>query len=115
VKGWKRNGWLTASKEPVQNRDLWMKLDALLSSRRAEFHWVRGHASNVENNRCDELAVRASRGHALETDLEYEEASKRQAEARSKPAPRAQSRPDDWDGDLFSAAAARGEPVNWDF
>ncbi len=115
VRNWKRNGWLTAAKEPVQNRDLWMKLDALLARHSFEFHWVRGHASNVENNRCDELAVRASRAKELMTDDEYEESSKRQSAERAKPAPRAQSRPDDWDGDLFSAAAARGEPVNWDF
>jgi len=115
VKGWKRNGWLTASKEPVQNRDLWMKLDSLLAAHRFEFHWVRGHASNAENNRCDELAVRASRGRELQTDFEYESSSKRQEEARSKPAPRAERRPEGWDDDLFSSAAARGEPVNWDF
>ncbi len=121
VKGWKRNGWLTSAKDPVLNRDLWMKLDELLSKHEVEYHWVRGHASNVENNRCDELAVRASRGRHLQEDLGYEPGGKpasksRQAAPQEPKAPRAQKRPAAWDDDLFSAAAkASGEPVNWEF
>ena len=53
---WKRNGWKTANKKPVLNRDLWLELDALISSRAVKFHWVKGHAGHFYNERCDELA-----------------------------------------------------------
>lgn len=55
---WKINGWKTAAKKPVLNKDLWMELDALIASRRVKFHWVKGHAGNGYNERCDELARR---------------------------------------------------------
>ena len=120
VRGWKRNGWLTSAKEPVLNRDLWMKLDELLAIHKVQFHWVRGHSSNEENNRCDELAVRASRGRKLLEDHGYDvsgkPASKPAFVANAPKAPRAPKRPSGWDDDLFSAATnANGEPVNWDF
>lgn len=119
VRSWKRNGWLTSAKEPVLNRDLWMLLDELLARHEVEFHWVRGHAGDVENSRCDELAVRASRGHRLQEDVGYEAAMKTGAKplgVSAPAAPRAPKRPSVWDDDLFSAAAkANGEPVNWDF
>ena len=53
---WKRNGWKTANKKPVLNRDLWLELDALISSRTVKFHWVKGHAGHFYNERCDALA-----------------------------------------------------------
>ena len=53
---WKRNGWKTAKKKPVLNKDLWLELDELISSRRVNFHWVKGHAGHSFNERCDELA-----------------------------------------------------------
>ena len=53
---WKRNGWKTANKKPVLNRDLWLELDALISSRTVTFHWVKGHAGHFYNERCDALA-----------------------------------------------------------
>lgn len=53
---WQRNGWLTANKEPVQNQDLWLRLLALCREHKVSWHWVKGHADNPENNRCDELA-----------------------------------------------------------
>lgn len=53
---WKRNGFVNASKQPVKNRDLWEKLDALLCFHDVEFVKVKGHADNEYNNRCDELA-----------------------------------------------------------
>lgn len=57
--GWKKNGWKTKSKEPVKNRDLWERLDALKGTHDIRFHWVRGHNEHPENERCDELAVAA--------------------------------------------------------
>ncbi len=56
---WKRNGWRKSDKQDVLNRDLWEKLDAMLNIHKIIFHWVKGHASNESNNRCDELARNA--------------------------------------------------------
>ncbi len=57
---WKRRGWIKADKQPVLNVDLWRRLEAAMVPHRLKFVWVRGHASNAENNRCDELAVAAA-------------------------------------------------------
>ena len=53
---WKKRGWKKADGELVLNQDLWMQLDAAFAARRVQFHWVRGHAGNARNERCDELA-----------------------------------------------------------
>jgi len=56
---WKKRGWRTASKQPVKNQDLWMRLDELLGVHQVDFHWVRGHSDHPENERADRLAVAA--------------------------------------------------------
>ncbi len=56
IKGWIRNGWKTASKQPVKNKELWQELHALLQQRPHQIQWVKGHAGHPENERCDELA-----------------------------------------------------------
>ena len=56
---WKKRGWKTASKQPVNNQDLWERLDELIQTHTVRFHWVRGHDGHPENERCDELAVAA--------------------------------------------------------
>ena len=61
VAGWKRNGWRTAAKTPVANRELWEALDAEVSRHRTSWVWTKGHAGDAENNRCDELAQLAAR------------------------------------------------------
>lgn len=53
--GWKKNGWKTANKKPVLNRDLWEKLDALNSALNVEWRWVKGHAGVEYNEVCDQL------------------------------------------------------------
>lgn len=53
---WKKNGWKTAAKEPVKNRQLWQELDRLTQRHRVEWRWVRGHSGHPENERCDALA-----------------------------------------------------------
>lgn len=55
ITNWKKNGWKTAKKEPVKNQDLWIRLDDLVSKHHCKFSWVKGHADNVLNNRCDDL------------------------------------------------------------
>lgn len=56
---WKKRGWKTAGKQPVKNRDLWMRLDELMGVHSLSFHWVRGHNDHPENERADRLAVAA--------------------------------------------------------
>ena len=57
--GWKRNGWKTKAKQPVKNEDLWRQLDAAVSAHQVNWHWVKGHAGDAGNERCDELATAA--------------------------------------------------------
>jgi len=56
INGWKTNGWRTAAKKPVKNKDLWQELDAALEGHEIDWHWVKGHAGHAENERADELA-----------------------------------------------------------
>lgn len=56
---WKRNGWMRNKNEPAKNVDLLKELDRLLQIHQVEMIWVKGHADNPYNNRCDELAVSA--------------------------------------------------------
>jgi len=58
ISGWKRKGWITSTKEPVKNVDLWKRLDAVVAQHRVTWKWVKGHAGNVDNERCDGLAGR---------------------------------------------------------
>jgi len=53
---WQKNNWLRNKKEPALNPDLWEKLLLLLQKHRVKFIWVKGHAGNPENERCDRLA-----------------------------------------------------------
>jgi ribonuclease HI len=53
---WKRRGWLTASRKPVKNEDLWRRLDDLAAGHEIQWHWVRGHDGNEGNERADQLA-----------------------------------------------------------
>ncbi len=58
MKDWKARGWRTAAKKPVKNLELWQALDELKALHTLDFHWIRGHSLHLENERCDELAVR---------------------------------------------------------
>lgn len=55
--GWKARGWKKADKSPAKNIELWERLLNLIETHNVTFHWVKGHADNPYNNRCDELAV----------------------------------------------------------
>jgi ribonuclease HI len=57
--GWQRNGWRTKSKQPVKNEDLWRQLADVISTHAVSWHWVKGHAGDAGNERCDELATAA--------------------------------------------------------
>lgn len=72
VFGWQKKGFLNKA-----NPDLWKRFLNIYNAQKHQFYWVKGHASNVENNKCDELAVAASKFKNLLVDEGYER-SKRQ-------------------------------------
>lgn len=61
AEGWRKNGWKKADKKPALNPDLWEQLLDLVSKHQVRYHWVKGHAENPKNNRCDALAVAESK------------------------------------------------------
>ena len=56
INSWKSNGWRTAAKKPVKNKDLWRALDAAGERHKIEWRWVKGHADDELNVRADQLA-----------------------------------------------------------
>ena len=56
IKGWAKKGWITASKQPVKNKAIWLELDQLNKIHKISWKWVRGHQGHAENERCDVLA-----------------------------------------------------------
>ena len=71
VYSWKKKGWIKSDKKKALNVDLWERLLPLLEKHNVEFVWVKGHADNVENERCDELARTAAAGDNLMEDENY--------------------------------------------
>ncbi len=57
AESWKKRGWIKSDKKPALNPDLWEQLLELTGKHQMRYHWVKGHAENPKNNRCDELAV----------------------------------------------------------
>ncbi len=72
LQNWKRRGWLTASKDPVKNVDLWKLLDAEVQRHQVDWHWVKGHSGHDENERCDILARDAAMSANLLEDSGYQ-------------------------------------------
>jgi ribonuclease HI len=68
---WKANGWRRNKKDMAVNADLWEQLLTLCAQHEVKFVWVRGHAGNKENERCDELAVCAAKQNGLPPDNGY--------------------------------------------
>lgn len=66
IRQWRKNGWRTADKRPVKNRDLWERLDELAGRHKTRWVWTRGHADHDDNNRADELAREAAMKQARE-------------------------------------------------
>ena len=69
IDGWITKGWKTAGKTPVKNVDLWKRLLEAKSKHNVEFIWVKGHAGHEYNERCDSLAVSASKKDNLKTEI----------------------------------------------
>ena len=57
---WKKNGWKTASKQPVKNKDLWTELDQMTNEFQIKWSWVKGHSTDVLNNEVDLIAREAA-------------------------------------------------------
>ena len=61
ARSWQKRGWVKSDKTPALNPDLWEKLLSLVDLHQIRCHWVKGHAENEKNNRCDQLAVAQSK------------------------------------------------------
>jgi len=72
IEGWKKRGWQKSDKQPVKNKDLWMRLLAAIGGHKVDWRWVKGHAGNKENERCDELGNIAVVGRNLLEDVGFE-------------------------------------------
>ena len=73
LKGWKQRGWIKYDKNPVLNKDLWKRLDAARVGQEITWKWVKGHAGNELNERCDELVHEAIDAGNLQIDQGYED------------------------------------------
>jgi len=71
AKSWRKNNWIKSDKKPAVNPDLWSELLDLIEPLKITFFWVKGHAGNPLNERCDELAVTAAKGNNLPVDEGY--------------------------------------------
>ena len=60
IHGWRKNGWKTASKQPVKNAELWQALVEATARHKISWQWVKGHAGHPENERADRLASDAA-------------------------------------------------------
>ncbi len=72
AKRWRANNWMRTKEEPAINPDLWDQLLNLCNKHEVKFIWVKGHAGNPENERCDQLATQAASRRNLPTDRVYE-------------------------------------------
>ena len=73
AKRWRTNGWKRNKKDKAENPDLWERLLDLADQHEVQFNWVKGHAGNRENERCDTLAGEAIKQGNLPEDRKYEE------------------------------------------
>jgi ribonuclease HI len=69
---WRAKGWMRNKKDKALNPDLWQQLLDLCDQHQVEFRWVRGHAGDPENERCDRLAVQAAKQPDLPADQGYQ-------------------------------------------
>ena len=60
INNWKKNGWKTARKQPVKNKDLWTELDQMTNEFQIKWSWVKGHSTDVLNNEVDLIAREAA-------------------------------------------------------
>lgn len=72
LQGWKKRNWVKSDKQPVKNADLWKRLDKAVQGHNIEWNWVKGHAGNEGNERCDELVGMAIANGDFAEDGGYE-------------------------------------------
>mmetsp|Transcript_65714 Transcript_65714/g.207969 ORF Transcript_65714/g.207969 Transcript_65714/m.207969 type:complete len:111 (+) Transcript_65714:2263-2595(+) len=72
IHNWKKNGWRTSDRKPVKNADLWQQLDEAVNKHKVNWHWVKAHSGQAENEEVDDLAREAASSSDLATDHEYE-------------------------------------------
>lgn len=72
IHGWKRKNWMTSTKQPVKNVDLWKRLDIASQPHKIDWRWVKGHSGHTENERCDILARTAAEAKPSQKDLGYQ-------------------------------------------
>ena len=77
LSSWKRRGWKKADRQAVKNVDLWKRLEAAAQGHEITWKWVKGHAGNQFNERCDELATTAADGDRLPPDEGFGETPER--------------------------------------
>lgn len=73
---WQKNHWMRNKKDRAVNADLWQQILELCDEHHTRFHWIKGHAGHVENERCDRLAVGAAQNHPEAIDHGYEQEKK---------------------------------------
>jgi len=56
IHNWKKNGWKTANKKPVKNKNLWLELDNLVNQHQINWQWIKGHSGHPDNEKADQLA-----------------------------------------------------------
>jgi len=76
AKRWRANGWMRNKKEKALNADLWEELLKLCERHKVDFVWVKGHAGNPDNERCDALSKAAASQEDLPPDAIYEQQKK---------------------------------------
>jgi len=59
IHNWKNNGWKTAARKNVKNKELWIELDSMIQAHKINWIWVKGHSGHPDNERADELANNA--------------------------------------------------------
>lgn len=68
IDGWLAKGWKNSKRDPVKNKELWLRLLEAMKPHQVTFVWVKGHDGHPENERCDRLATAAADGDALSKD-----------------------------------------------
>ena len=72
IYSWKKKNWIKSDRSKVKNIDLWERMLPLLNKHKVNFIWVKGHADNKENERCDYLATNAANSENLLIDTVFE-------------------------------------------
>jgi ribonuclease HI len=71
IHGWKKKGWSRGPNKPLKNAELWQRLDKAQAQHKMTWSWVKGHAGNPMNERCDELAYGSTEGKNLPVDVGF--------------------------------------------